>query len=263
MTEPIKNFFSGDATKKNIKEEKAKILRLVAEHGTRGTQIYREAQRRAVGQRVADTGQAEKGGISVPQALLDEVNQEQVQQFKAFNDQLDQAAQEQQAHFDNVATSEELFHEGAVGDAANLERLAQERITQFNEQDAAAVRRSRASGSGGSGFSTGFLDAPEPTITVPVDFLQTTPNQDPEGLVPITRRKPATKPTRGTSSRNLPASQSFGRGTNRNRTRTTLAPGATLNAIEEARLADDSGLIIKNKGTSTPCRRRPVSGFLE
>lgn len=170
------NFFDNEAFSESTKDEKLKLLRLIADHGTEGQRIYDEARTRW-GARDAETVAGVPGkqvGGGVPANLLKEVETEYQVSQQVYRDVLAQAqvATKNAEYRQHAANA--MYADLAAGDEGVLWQEQNRDIEDFNAERAALRAAGRGGGGGGSGRGRDF-DWPGlaggASLTLPVGFF--------------------------------------------------------------------------------------------
>lgn len=147
------NFFDNEAFSESTKDEKLKLLRLIADHGTEGQRIYDEARTRW-GARDAETVAGVPGkqvGGGVPANLLKEVETEYQVSQQVYRDVLAQAqvATKNAEYRQHAANA--MYADLAAGDEGVLWQEQNRDIEDFNAERAALRAAGRGGGGGGGG----------------------------------------------------------------------------------------------------------------
>lgn len=171
MAETPINYFSegspGKGLSEGVEDEKMKLLRLIAEHGTTGQRIYNEAASRVRKERASGVEKATKGAINVPVGTIAEVAQEFDASLSLYENIIEDNARAAERDRVRRQSIEAIYKDSVAGDAS-LEANAQTMIDRFMEDQA----RARRGGGGGGG---GGLPA-RPT-TLPAGYFDHDPTR--------------------------------------------------------------------------------------
>ena len=171
MAETPTNFFKDEAPgaslRESVDDEKTKLLRLMADHGSQAQTIYDEAQRRTQASQAGATQRAAGStkNFQVPPALLREVEREHSAFLDIYNEALAGAATEERRQQQRAQSIEAVYKDSVIADQELLAEQAQQDIEDF--LDRARGRR------GGGGRGGGGRSGPaRPEATIPESYLR-------------------------------------------------------------------------------------------
>jgi len=148
MADKPTNYFTegpGKGFKEGVEDEKMKLLRLIAEHGTTGQRIYDDARRETATQRNAD-----KASIAqVPEDAIRSVAAKYERSLSLFDDVLADNARAAQQDTVRRGSVEALYKDMVAGDAS-LAQNAQDGIDNFMKAQSGRGRGGGGRGRGGS-----------------------------------------------------------------------------------------------------------------
>lgn len=179
LSETPDNPFAGDDQANNIKAEKVEVLRMLAEHGTKGYEIYDEARTALQSHEEAVAGKIDSGRYA-PTALLKSIAGRHTQSLRTAIEAVKNLRAAEGDYFGSLSSSTGTFMDSAAADRSG-DALFQENLQTFlsrgRELDSETrpydlrarpheyyPSRSGRGGGGGGGFSSG------PT-TVPLGLL--------------------------------------------------------------------------------------------
>lgn len=172
-SEPI-NYFRdeapGDSLQENVENEKLKLLRLVAEHGTTGQRIYDEAARRTRASSTEGAKAATTKSTAVPISVISEVARDMDRTVQVFDDILEESARAAEEDTVRRQSIEAIYKDAVAGDLS-LEKAAQDQIDAYN--------MSLRKGGRGRGFGRPRGSVPSAGPTVAASFLEHTPEAVP------------------------------------------------------------------------------------
>lgn len=230
LSETPTNPFSDGSLQSSIREEKVKVLRMIAEKGTEGYAIYDQARQNLQRVKGATSETIGGGDRSAPVSLLKSIAGRHTQHLDTAMRAVGDLRAAEQAYYSSATQANAGFMDAALNDQSGtllhqegvslLDSRGREAESNTRPYDLRARRPVDLSGGGSGGSGSGFVNSGSGRTTIPLGLLgipeDTPDNRSPWEQMQDSLWSPASK-TGGGGSRSFGGggSRSFGGGGSR------------------------------------------------